>query len=54
LAWVTPASRDRWLRLADYVRGLPDPHLHELLRAFPRAVFDGLLDAAYQPRGTAA
>jgi hypothetical protein len=54
LAWVTPASRARWLSLADYVRGLPDPQLHQLLRALPRAVFDGLLDAAYQPRGTAA
>jgi hypothetical protein len=54
LAWVTPASRARWLSLADYVRGLPDPQLHEVLRALPRAVFDGLLDAAYQPRGTAA
>jgi hypothetical protein len=54
LAWVTPASRARWLRLADYVRGLPDPQLHELLRALPRAVFDGLLDAAYAAEGTAA
>ena len=54
LAWVTPASRARWLALAVHVRGLADPELHTLLRALPREVFDGLLEAAYQPAGTAA
>jgi hypothetical protein len=54
LAWVTPASRARWLALADHVRGLADPELHELLRALPREVFDGLLEAAYASEGTAA
>ncbi len=54
LAWVTPASRARWLALAAHVRGLADPELHELLRWLPCAVFDGLLEAAYHPEGTAA
>jgi hypothetical protein len=54
LAWVTPASRARFMALAAHVRGLADPELHELLRALPRAVFDGLLDAAYAPEGSAA
>jgi hypothetical protein len=54
LAWVTPASRARFLALAAYVRGLADPQLHNLLRALPRAVFDPLLDAAYAAEGTAA
>ena len=54
LAWVTPASRSRCLALADHVRDLADPQLHELLRGLPRAVFDGLLEAAYRPEGTAA
>jgi hypothetical protein len=54
LAWATPASRARWLSLAAHVRGLADPELHELLRALPRAVFDGLLEAAYTSEGTAA
>jgi hypothetical protein len=54
LAWVTPASRARFMALAAHVRGLADPELHELLRALPRAVFDGLLEAAYAPEGTAA
>jgi hypothetical protein len=54
LAWVTPASRARFLALADHVRGLTDPELHELLRSLPCAVFDGLLEAAYRPKGTAA
>jgi hypothetical protein len=54
LAWVTPDSRARWLALAAHVRGLADPELHELLRALPREVFDGLLGAAYAPEGTAA
>jgi hypothetical protein len=54
LAWVTPASRARWLALTAYVRGLTDPQLHNLLRALPREVFDRLLDAAYASEGTAA
>ena len=54
LAWVTPASRARWLALAAHVRGLADPQLHQLLRALPHAVFDQLLDAAYASEGTAA
>lgn len=54
LAWVTPASRARFMALAAHVRGLADPELHELLRALPRAVFDGLLDAAFAAEGTAA
>ena len=54
LAWVTPASRARFMALAAHVRGLADPELHELLRALPCAVFDGLLEAAYRPEGTAA
>ena len=54
LAWVTPASRARFLALAAYVRGLADPELHELLRWLPCEVFDRLLEAAYRPEGTAA
>ena len=54
LAWVTPASGARFMALADHVRGLADPELHELLRVLPRAVFDGLLEAADRPDGTAA
>jgi hypothetical protein len=54
LAWVTPASRARFLALAAHVRGLADSELHELLRALPREVFDGLLEAAFAPEGTAA
>jgi hypothetical protein len=54
LAWVTPASRARWLALAAHVRGLADPELHELLRALPCEVFDRLLEAAFRPEGTAA
>jgi hypothetical protein len=54
LAWATPASRARWLALAAHVRGLADAELHELLRALPCAVFDGLLEAACAPEGTAA
>jgi hypothetical protein len=53
LAWVTPASRARWLTLAAYIRGLADPELHILLRSLPREVFDRLLEAA-PPEGTAA
>jgi hypothetical protein len=54
LAWVTPASRARFMALAAHVRGLADPELHELLRSLPCAVFDGLLEAAFAPEGTAA
>jgi hypothetical protein len=54
LAWVTPTSRARFMALAAHVRGLADPELHELLRSLPCAVFDRLLDAAYQPAGSAA
>jgi hypothetical protein len=54
LAWVTPASGARCLALAAYVRALPDPALHELLRGLPRERFDRLLEAAYQPAGSAA
>jgi hypothetical protein len=54
LAWVTPASRARLMALADHVRGLADPELHELLRSLPCAVFDRLLEAAFAPEGTAA
>ena len=53
LAWVAPASRARFMALADLVRGLADPELHELLRALPCEVFDGLLEAAF-PEGSAA
>jgi hypothetical protein len=53
LAWVTPASGARFMALAAHVRGLPDPQLHTLLRALPRAVFDRLLEAAF-PEGSAA
>ena len=53
LAWVTPASRARWLAPAAHVRGLPDPTLHALLRALPCQVFDQLLEAAF-PEGSAA
>jgi hypothetical protein len=54
LAWVTPMSGARCLALAAYVRALPDPALHQLLAGLPRDRFDRLLDAAYQPAGTAA
>jgi hypothetical protein len=54
LAWVTPVSGARCLALAAYVRALPDPALHELLAGLPRDRFDRLLEAAYQPEGTAA
>jgi hypothetical protein len=54
LAWVTPASRARWLALAAHVRGLADPELYELLRALPCEVFDGLLEASFASEGTAA
>jgi hypothetical protein len=54
LAWVTPASRARFMALADHVRGLTDSELHELLRALPCEVFDRLLDATDRPEGSAA
>jgi hypothetical protein len=54
LAWATPASRARWLALAAHVRSLADSELHELLRGLPREVFDGLLEAACTPEGSAA
>ena len=54
LAWVTPVSGARCLALAAYVRALPDPALHNLLRGLPRERFDRLVDAAYRPEGTAA
>jgi hypothetical protein len=54
LAWVTPASRSRFMALAAHVRGLPDPGLHELLRGLSREVFDRLLEAAFASEGTAA
>jgi hypothetical protein len=54
LAWVTPASRARFMALADHVRGLADPELHELLSGLPCEVFDRLLEAAFRPEGTAA
>jgi len=53
LAWVTPNSRARFMALAAHVRDLPDPELHELLRALPRELFDRLLEAAF-PKGSAA
>ena len=54
LAWVTPVSGARCLALASYVRALPDSALHQLLLALPRERFDRLLEAAYQPAGSAA
>jgi hypothetical protein len=54
LAWMTPVSGARCLALAAHVRALPDSQLHELLRGLPRERFDRLVDAAYQPAGTAA
>jgi YD repeat-containing protein len=54
LAWVTPVSGARCLALAAYVRALPDQQLHQLLTALPRQRFDQLVDAAFQPEGTAA
>ena len=54
LAWATPVSGARALALAAHVRALPDSALHQLLGGLPQGVFDRLLDAAYQPAGTAA
>jgi hypothetical protein len=53
LTWGTPVSGARCLALAAHVRGLPDPELHELLRALPRELFDRLLETAF-PKGSAA
>ena len=54
LAWVTPVSGARCLALAAYVRALRDPALYQLLLALPRERFDRLVEAAYQPQGSAA
>jgi hypothetical protein len=54
LAWVTPVSGARCLALAAHVRALPDRQMHELLRGLPRERFDRLVEAAYQPAGSAA
>jgi hypothetical protein len=54
LAWVIPVSGARCLALAAYVRALPDPALHNLLRRLPRKRFDQLLEAAHRPEGSAA
>src|SRR5215203_5891620 len=54
LAWVTPASGARCLALAAHVRALPDRQMHKLLRGLPRERFDRLVEAAYQPAGSAA
>jgi hypothetical protein len=54
LAWVTPVSGARCLALAAYVRALPDSALHQLLGGLPRERFDRLVEAAYQPAGSAA
>jgi hypothetical protein len=54
LAWVSPASGARCLALAAYVRALPDPALHQLVAGLPCERFDRLLEAAYQPQGSAA
>jgi hypothetical protein len=54
LAWITPVSGARCLALAAYVRAMPDSALHQLLGGLPRNRFDRLLDAAYQPAGSAA
>jgi hypothetical protein len=54
LAWMTPVSGARCLALAAYVRALSDPALHQLLAGLPQHRFDRLLEAAYQPQGSAA
>jgi hypothetical protein len=54
LAWATPLSGARCLALAAHVRALPAGQLHELLIGLPRDRFDRLLEAAFQPAGTAA
>ena len=54
LAWATPVSAARCLVLAAYVRGLSETALHQLLTELPRDRFDRLVEAAYQPQGSAA
>ena len=54
LAWVTPVSGARCLALAAYVRALADPQLQALLAGLPCDRYDRLLEAAFQPEGTAA
>jgi hypothetical protein len=54
LAWATPASGARCLALAAHIRALPDRQLHELLAGLPCERFDGLIEAAYRPEGSAA
>jgi hypothetical protein len=54
LAWVTPVSGARCLALAAHVRALTDPELHELLLRLPCDRYDRLVEAAFQPAGTAA
>jgi hypothetical protein len=54
LAWVTPVSGARCLALAAYVRALPGGQLQKLLAGLPRDRYDQLVEAAYQPEGTAA
>jgi hypothetical protein len=54
LAWVTPVSGARCLALAAYVRALPEAALHDLLAGLPQEWFDQLVEAAYQPAGSAA
>jgi hypothetical protein len=54
LAWVTPVSGARCLALAAHVRALADRQLQALLGGLPRDRYDRLLEAAFQPEGTAA
>jgi hypothetical protein len=54
LAWVTPVSGARCLALAAYVRALPDPAVHNLMRGLPRDRFDRLVEAAFAAAGSAA
>jgi hypothetical protein len=54
LAWVTPVSGARCLALAAHVRTRTDLELHQLLLGLPRDRYDWLLEAAFQPAGTAA
>jgi hypothetical protein len=54
LAWATPASGARCLALAAHVRALPGDQLQGLLAGLPRGRYDRLLEAAFQPEGTAA
>jgi hypothetical protein len=54
LAWVTPVSGARCLALAAHVRALPAGRLHQVLIGLPCDRYDRLLEAAFQPAGTAA